>query len=56
MSKRPPKHHDPEQSKRFVEMAKEVEADESTEAFKKVTKKDAKPKPPNVSPGKLGCK
>ena len=45
MSKRPtPKPDDPEQSKRFIETAKEVEADddpqEFDQAFKKVTRQN----------------
>ena len=39
MSKKPvPKPDDPEQYKRFVETAKEVEADEGSEALKKALK------------------
>lgn len=42
--KEKPKLDDPEQSKRFVETAREVEADESAEAFEKAFKKVAEPK------------
>ena len=40
MSKKPaPKPDDPEQSKRFLETAKEVEADDDPEALKKALAK-----------------
>ena len=35
----PPKPDDPEQSKRFVETAREIEADESGEAFRRAFEK-----------------
>jgi hypothetical protein len=38
---KPVAHDDPEQSKRFIETAREVEADESAEAFDKAFKKIA---------------
>jgi hypothetical protein len=45
-SKRPHKPDDPEQSKRFIDAAKEAEADETEagadRAFKKVTSKPSK--------------
>jgi hypothetical protein len=49
MERKIPKRDDPEQSKRFIETARDVEADESDEgarrAFEKVvSKKDKKPK------------
>jgi hypothetical protein len=46
MTKKPEKPDDPEQSKRFLEAAREAEADESEagadKAFKKVTSKPSK--------------
>ena len=45
----PPDADDPAQSRRFIDMAREVEADERLEsferAFARVTRKDGKPKP-----------
>jgi hypothetical protein len=46
MSRKPtPKHDDPEQSKRFIETAKDVGADEDAEALERAFKKIAS-KPP----------
>ena len=39
-----PKPDDPEQSKRFVEAAREIEADESGEAFRRAFEKIVPPK------------
>jgi hypothetical protein len=49
MAKTKPKEDNPEQSKRFMETAKELEADERLEAFEKAFKKVTKsqPKEPN---------
>ena len=45
MSKKPkPKPDDPEQYKRFLETAEEVEADKDPKAFERVFKKVAKAK------------
>jgi hypothetical protein len=41
-----PKPDDPEQSKRFVETAREIEADESGEAFRRAFRKIVPPKSP----------
>ena len=50
MPKRPDLHpDDPEQSKRFIDMAREVEADGSKEDFERVFKKVAKEKPKKKS-------
>jgi hypothetical protein len=40
-----PVHDDPEQSKRFIDLAREVEADESTDAVDRAFKKVLRPKP-----------
>lgn len=46
MNKTPEKHQDnPEQSKRFEETARQLEADESGKAFKKALKIVVPPKP-----------
>jgi hypothetical protein len=52
MGRKPkPKPDDPEQSKRFIEAAREAEADESDEgadrAFRKIAKKRQKGRDPN---------
>jgi hypothetical protein len=39
-----PKPDDPEQAKRFIEMAREVEADETKEGAERAFKKIVKPK------------
>jgi hypothetical protein len=48
--KPPPKPDDPQQSKRFIEAAREAEADESKEgadkAFKRVSPSKREPQPP----------
>jgi len=44
MAKIKPKEDDPEQSKRFLETAKELEAEASPEAFDKAFKKVTAPK------------
>jgi hypothetical protein len=41
-----PPHDDPEQSKRFVDMAREVEADEDPDAFERAFKRVIRPLPP----------
>jgi hypothetical protein len=41
-----PKPDDPEESKRFVDMAREVEADESEEALERAFKKIVPPRQP----------
>lgn len=41
---RAPKPDNPEQSKRFVEAAREIEADESGEAFRRALKRIVPPK------------
>jgi hypothetical protein len=41
-----PKPDDPAQSKRFIETAREIGADESPEAFERAFKKVAKPPKP----------
>jgi hypothetical protein len=40
-----PKPDDPEQSRRFVETARRIEADESGKAFRRVFEKIVPPKP-----------
>lgn len=46
MSKKPaPKPDDPEQSKRFLETAAEVEADDEPAAFERAFKRVSKPRP-----------
>lgn len=46
MSRQPkPKPDDPEQSRRFIETARERETDESQDAFDKAFKKIVPPKP-----------
>lgn len=40
-----PKPDDPEQSRRFVETAREIGADESGEAFRRALRKIVPPKP-----------
>jgi type IV secretory pathway VirJ component len=40
-----PVHDDPEQSKRFIDIAREVEAEESTDAVDRAFKKILRPKP-----------
>lgn len=42
-----PKSDNPEQSKRFIETARDVEVDESAEAFEKAFKKVVQPKDKN---------
>jgi hypothetical protein len=44
----PPKADDPEQSKRFIDMAREVEADEDPEAMERAFGRVVKPR--NVTP------
>ncbi|MEJ1969768.1 MAG: hypothetical protein WDN03_14205 [Rhizomicrobium sp.] len=45
MARKPaPKPNDPEQVKRFIEMAKAIEVDESDGAFEKALKKVVPPK------------
>jgi hypothetical protein len=41
-----PKPDDPEQSKRFIEMAREIEADETKEGAERAFKKVVHPKKP----------
>jgi hypothetical protein len=41
-----PKQDDPEQSKRFIEAARQIEADETGEAFRRAFEKIVPPKPP----------
>ena len=41
-----PPHDDPEQSKRFIDTAREIEADERPEAFERAFKKVVPPKSP----------
>lgn len=48
MGKEPSKPDDPEQSKRFIETAREVEADESEEAADRAFKKVVPPKVPKA--------
>jgi hypothetical protein len=43
---KPAKLDDPEQSKRFIDMAREVEVDERPDAFEKVFKKVTQAPPP----------
>lgn len=52
MSKRRPsaKPDDPEEYKRFLETAKEVEADEDPKAFEKAFKRVVPTKPPRTRP------
>jgi hypothetical protein len=45
MDKPKPKQDDKEQSKRFIEKAREIEADENEEAFERVFKKVVPAKP-----------
>jgi hypothetical protein len=45
-SKRKPKPDDPAESKRFIDMAREIEADESPEAMDRAFKKVVPSKPP----------
>lgn len=47
-----PKPDDPEQSKRFIEMAREIGVDESEGAFERALKKVARPKKPTIRPVK----
>lgn len=48
-SKKPlPQQDDPEQSKRFIDMAREVEADEDPEAFDRAFDQVVKPTKPSV--------
>ena len=48
MARKPkPAADDPEQSKRFIETAREHETDESPEAFERAFKKVAGPKKPS---------
>ena len=51
MTKPKPKQDDKEQSKRFIERAREIEADESDEAFERALKKIV---PPNPAQKNLG--
>jgi hypothetical protein len=44
--RRTPKPDDPAQSKRFVETAREIEADETGEAFRRALEKIVPPKAP----------
>ena len=44
-----PPRDDPEESKRFMETAREIGADESPEAFERVIKKVIPQKPPTES-------
>jgi hypothetical protein len=44
---RTPKPDDPEQSKRFVETAREIETDETGEAFRRAFEKIVPPKSPS---------
>ena len=46
-----PKPDDPAQSKRFVETAREIEADETGEAFQRAFEKLVPPKPPTPKAG-----
>lgn len=49
MAKQKPKPDDKEQSKRFIEKARELEADESDESFDRAFKEIVPPKtPPNL--------
>lgn len=48
MLEKQPNHDDPEQSKRFIDMAREVGADESYEEFERVFERVVK------TPSKLG--
>jgi len=48
--KRKPPPDDPEQSKRFIEAAREIGTDESPEAFERVFKKVALSKPGRAPP------
>ncbi len=43
-AQKPPEPDDPEQSQRFIDMAREVEADESPEAFERAFEKVVRPK------------
>jgi hypothetical protein len=47
---RPRKTSDPEQHKRFIEMAREVEADESPEAMDRAFKRVVQPPPKKPPP------
>jgi hypothetical protein len=47
---RPREKTDPEQHKRFLEMAREVEADESPDAMDRAFNKVVRPKRPNSRP------
>lgn len=46
-----PKPDDPEQSKRFVETAREIEADETGEAFRRAFARIVPPKSPTPKDG-----
>ena len=50
MPKEKPKQGDKEQSKRFIEKARELEADESDEAFERAFKKIIPPARPRNDP------
>jgi hypothetical protein len=51
MSRKPnPPRDDPQQSKRFIKIAREVEADSSKEEFERAFKKVAKPRKPKPAP------
>jgi uncharacterized protein (DUF2236 family) len=51
MSKQRPRPDDPEQSKRFIEAARELECDDSTERFVETVRKVASA-PPTPRPSK----
>lgn len=47
MAKKPPSPDDPKQSKRFIDLARELGADESEEAFEKAFDRVVSPTAPN---------
>ena len=47
-----PPRDDPEQSKRFIKIAREAEADSSKEEFDRAFKKVAKPRKVKATPGR----
>ena len=48
-----PPRDDPEQSKRFIKIAREAEADSSKEEFDRAFRKVAKPKKDKAEPAKV---
>lgn len=52
MAKSKPKQDDKEQSKRFIEKAREIEADENEEAFERAFKEIVPPSPAQRNPGR----